>query len=78
MYVLWSLAEVVEPKRLGSSNGAGAEPTFTANQATVRAARHHRHFPTLEHLNLNQFGGNERYCEKPLPATGFDDNQTWS
>ena len=45
MYVLWSLAEVVEPKRLGSSTGAGAEPTFTANQAPVRAARHHRHFP---------------------------------
>src|SRR6202021_3770646 len=35
MYVLGSLAEVVEPKRLGSSTGAGAEPTFTANQARL-------------------------------------------
>src|SRR5580693_7550366 len=79
MYVLCSLAEVVEPKRLGSSTGAGAEPTFTANQAMIRAVHHHRrHAPNSLHLNLNQFGGDDRSCEKPLPATGFDDNQTWS
>ena len=35
MYVRCSLAEVVEPERLGSSTGAGAEPTLTANQATL-------------------------------------------
>src|SRR5580693_7489992 len=52
IYILCSLAEVVGPKGWdhppAPGPGPGPGPTFTANQATVRATRHHRHFPTLD------------------------------
>ena len=55
-----SLAEVVEPERRESFTGAGAEPTCTANQATVpRGTSLPPPCPNSIHPNLNQFGGNE-------------------
>src|SRR5271154_2861114 len=79
IYILCSLAEVVGPK--GWDHPPAPGPNRLSQRIRPRYARHathHRHFPNSRHLNLNQFGGNDRYCEKPLPATGFYDNQTWS